>query len=134
MRRQRRDAEHHASGRWVHLLQGAPAPCRIQALGLPAMIAGGAVRDLLLGRVPRDVDVVAAAGTRELLALFPGGRVMQNGYGTVEVAAAGPRSAAVQVTPLRQFGAAPAGSFWDVNLGRRARPAELPYRPWVATV
>jgi len=49
---------------------------RLRASGHAAYLVGGCVRDLLLGRVPKDFDVATSAVPDELLRLFPGaGRV-----------------------------------------------------------
>lgn len=91
--------------------------CRIQAQGVPAVIVGGAVRDILLGIVPHDFDIAAGLGTHELLQLFPQSEQTRNPVGTVAVEEAGTR---LEVTPLRRFGAAPSSSLWAVNLARCA--------------
>eukprot|EP00892_Ulva_mutabilis_P010639 jgi/Ulvmu1/7948/UM004_0181.1 len=94
--------------------------CRmIKTLGVPALLAGGAVRDLLLGLEPTDYDVAAGAGTAALLALFPGSRQLRNTVGTVEVPAAH-TGTKVEVTPLRNFGPASASCFWSINRARDA--------------
>jgi putative nucleotidyltransferase with HDIG domain len=49
---------------------------RLRASGHAAYLVGGCVRDLLLGRVPKDFDVATSAVPDELLRLFPhAGRV-----------------------------------------------------------
>ena len=94
-----------------------PDACSIHEQGAPALFAGGAVRDILLGVAPQDYDVAAGLGTEDLLALFPDAKRSRNAIGTVMLRWP---EGAVEITPLRSFGAAPAGAFWDVNLGRRA--------------
>lgn len=115
--------------------------CRIKERGVPALIAGGAVRDHLLGLEPTDYDVAAGLGTSDLLALFPGSRQMQNAVGTVEVVE--PQTGSkVEVTPLRNFGPASASCFWEINRARcapstlrRCRACAPPYaRPKAAGV
>lgn len=99
--------------------------CRIKELRVPALLAGGAVRDHLLGLEPTDYDVAAGLGTGDLLALFPGSRQMRNAVGTVEVVE--PQTGSkVEVTPLRNFGPASVSCFWPIN---RARCAPPPLRP-----
>ena len=44
---------------------------RLRAAGHDALVAGGAVRDLLLGRTPKDYDVATDAEPHEVAALFP---------------------------------------------------------------
>jgi poly(A) polymerase len=44
---------------------------RLRASGHNAYLVGGCVRDLLLGRVPKDFDVATSARPDEVLALFP---------------------------------------------------------------
>ncbi len=50
---------------------------------LKILIAGGAVRDLLLGRSPKDLDYLIASGSpEEFLAAFPkspsSGKILRN--------------------------------------------------------
>ena len=71
---------------------------RLRAEGIPAFVAGGAVRDMLLGEVVADVDIAVAADSEALLALFPDARPMRNAVRTV-VVASGEHS--FEVTPLR---------------------------------
>ena len=68
----------------------------LTANGHSAFVAGGAVRDLLLGRVPHDFDVTTSATPTEVAALFPqnydfvgahfGVSLLKFGTFTVEVA------------------------------------------------
>ena len=44
--------------------------------GFPAYLVGGGVRDLLLGRAPKDFDVATAARPEEVRALFPRSRLI----------------------------------------------------------
>ncbi len=50
-----------------------------------AYVAGGAVRDHLLGRAPHDVDVATSARPEEVLALFPRGKHVGASFGVVRV-------------------------------------------------
>lgn len=68
---------------------------RLAQSGKIAWIAGGAVRDLLLGSIPKDFDIVSDASPEEVEALFPktlaigkqfGIMVVITDYGNVEVA------------------------------------------------
>ena len=45
---------------------------KLAASGFRAMLVGGSVRDMLLGRVPHDFDLVTTAAPEELAAVFPG--------------------------------------------------------------
>lgn len=91
---------------------------------MPALLAGGAVRDLLLGLEPTDFDIAAGLGTKELLALFPGSRQMRNTVGTVEVTGVH-TGTKVEVTPMRNFGPASVSCFWSINRARCGPPALL---------
>lgn len=44
----------------------------LQEKGFSACIAGGAVRDVLLGRIPADFDILTSAGLEEIRSLFAG--------------------------------------------------------------
>ena len=66
-----------------------------------ALIAGGAVRDHLLGLEPHDVDVATSARPEELLALFPGSRHVGAAFGVVLVGAG---TDAVEVATFRTEG------------------------------
>ena len=44
---------------------------RLQREGFQALLAGGCVRDMLLGRRPKDYDVATSARPEEVMALFP---------------------------------------------------------------
>ena len=43
---------------------------RLTGAGYESYIVGGAVRDLLLGRIPKDFDVATAASPRQVHKLF----------------------------------------------------------------
>ena len=70
--------------------------------GHEAVLAGGCVRDSLLGRRPSDWDAATSAMPEEVLALFP--RCVPTGikHGTVTVLAPGGK---VEVTTFRAEGA-----------------------------
>lgn len=90
---------------------GVPAPVvdvlvRLQQAGFQAYLAGGCVRDVLLGRVSSDFDVASSARPEQVIALFP--RVHPTGlqHGTVTVVTEGDESARhVEVTTFRGEGA-----------------------------
>lgn len=57
----------------------------LRAAGHSAYLAGGCVRDLLLGREPADFDVATAAPPDQVLALFPGSVAVGAHFGVVLV-------------------------------------------------
>jgi putative nucleotidyltransferase with HDIG domain len=57
----------------------------LRASGHAAYFVGGCVRDLLLGRVPKDYDVATSAQPDELLALFPGAHTVGAHFGVILV-------------------------------------------------
>ncbi len=67
------------------------SPCAIrivktlQRSGFEAYIVGGAVRDLLLGREPKDFDVVTDATPEEVRALFRQSRIIGRRFRLVHV-------------------------------------------------
>ena len=68
-----------------------------------AFVVGGCVRDVLLGREPRDWDVVTSAHPEDILRVFPGGKY-ENVFGTVIVPiknSAGETETVVEVTTYR---------------------------------
>lgn len=79
----------HAS-RWIAEELGA--------LGKRAWLVGGAVRDLALGRVPKDADLASAALPAELERTFPRTHAVGRAFGTVVVSCG---SIDVQVTTFR---------------------------------
>ncbi len=71
---------------------------RLQREGFQALLAGGCVRDMLLGRRPKDYDVATTARPEEVMALFP--RTLEIGakFGVVIVLA---RPTPVEVATFR---------------------------------
>jgi poly(A) polymerase len=59
---------------------------RLQRQGHEAYLVGGCVRDLLLGRVPKDFDVATAAHPRQIKRLFSNGRIIGRRFRLVHVA------------------------------------------------
>ncbi|TMW73571.1 hypothetical protein [Alteribacter natronophilus] len=55
--------------------------------GYQACIAGGAVRDLLLDRIPADIDVATDAAPKEVMKLFPAAIDVGAAHGTVLIPA-----------------------------------------------
>ena len=53
--------------------------------GYPAYWVGGAVRDLVLGITPGDVDIVTVARPEQLLELFPDSELIGLSFGVVLV-------------------------------------------------
>jgi poly(A) polymerase len=58
---------------------------RLARAGHRALFAGGAVRDMLLGRTLHDVDIATSARPEEVAALFPGSRAVGAAFGVVLV-------------------------------------------------
>ena len=63
----------------------------LNAAGCEAVLVGGCVRDLLMGRTPSDFDVCTAALPEQTEAVFAGKRLIETGlkHGTVTVLAGG---------------------------------------------
>ncbi len=59
---------------------------RLREAGHEALLAGGCVRDMLLGRPPRDYDVATRARPDEILALYPKALTVGASFGVVIVA------------------------------------------------
>lgn len=86
-----------------------PAPIltvlsRLHEAGHAAYLAGGCVRDLLLGRAPGDFDVATSARPEAVISLFS--RVIPTGlqHGTVTVVLPGTPPSPVEVTTFRGEG------------------------------
>src|SRR5215469_10760032 len=62
---------------------------RLRAAGYQAYLVGGCVRDLLLGREPKDFDVSTDAPPERILGLFPGSDQVGAHFGVVLVKGAG---------------------------------------------
>jgi poly(A) polymerase len=58
---------------------------QLQLAGYSAFIVGGAVRDLLLGKIPKDFDVVTSATPDEIRALFRRSRIIGRRFRLVHV-------------------------------------------------
>ena len=58
---------------------------RLQRSGYEAYLVGGCVRDLLLGRKPKDFDVATAAHPRQVKRLFKNGRIIGRRFRLVHV-------------------------------------------------
>lgn len=54
--------------------QGVEVLRLLERAGFESVLVGGAVRDLLLGRTPGDIDIATEASFSDLAALFPGGK------------------------------------------------------------
>jgi tRNA nucleotidyltransferase/poly(A) polymerase len=71
--------------------------------GYQALLAGGCVRDLLLGKTPKDYDVATDAHPEEVLRLFPRRKTLEVGKAFGVIVVVGPRSAgSVEVATFRQ--------------------------------
>ena len=77
----------------------------LQKAGFEAYLVGGCVRDLLLGREPKDWDITTNATPQEIQSLFDE-TFYENEYGTVGVVTGSddPRLKVVEVTPYRTEG------------------------------
>jgi putative nucleotidyltransferase with HDIG domain len=71
---------------------------QLQREGYQAYLAGGCVRDLLLGREPKDYDVATSARPEQVVSLFPDARLVGAHFGVVLVRAG---SAEVEVATFR---------------------------------
>ena len=74
----------------------------LREAGYEAYLVGGCVRDLLIGREPKDWDVTTNATPRQIQAVFPDS-FYENDYGTVGVKTGSEdeRTEIVEVTPYR---------------------------------
>ncbi len=58
---------------------------RLREKGFTAYLAGGCVRDILLGRQPKDFDIATDAVPDRVLALFPGSVEVGKAFGVIRV-------------------------------------------------
>ncbi len=74
----------------------------LESRGFEAYLVGGCVRDLLIGKTPKDWDITTNAHPTEIESLFPE-TYINNDYGTVGVVleTEDPRLKVVEVTPYR---------------------------------
>lgn len=79
---------------------------RLRTAGFEAYLVGGCVRDLLLGREPKDWDITTNATPEEIQPLYEE-TFYENDYGTVGIVtqSENPRLKVVEVTPYRIEGA-----------------------------
>src|SRR5437870_1704051 len=94
----------------MKMAQNSPIPPEVvsvvQALehgGFEAYLVGGCVRDILLGRSPKDWDITTNAKPEQVQALFPK-TVYENTFGTVAVInelSEDPTLKSIEVTPYR---------------------------------
>ncbi|MFA6279025.1 MAG: HD domain-containing protein [Candidatus Paceibacterota bacterium] len=70
--------------------------------GFEAYLVGGCVRDLIMGREPKDWDITTNASPEQIQAVFPDS-FYENDFGTVGVKteSTDPRLAIVEITPYR---------------------------------
>lgn len=75
---------------------------KLREAGYEAYLVGGCVRDLLIGREPKDWDITTNAKPEQIQAIFPDS-FYENDYGTVGIKTGSldPRLAIVEVTPYR---------------------------------
>src|SRR5512139_2995333 len=72
---------------------------RLHHHGFSAYLVGGSVRDLLLGKVPKDFDVATSAHPREINDLFRNSRIIGRRFRLVQVCFKGRRI--VEVSTFR---------------------------------
>ncbi len=94
----------------MKMAQNSPIPREVvdivetlEKAGFEAYLVGGCVRDLLLGRRPKDWDVTTNANPEKIQSLFPK-TVYENVYGTVAVINEGTEEMSlrnIEVTPYR---------------------------------
>lgn len=60
---------------------------QIEAAGFPVYLVGGGMRDMLLGRAPKDWDLATSASADILVDLFPKARAVGVSFGVVQVPA-----------------------------------------------
>jgi tRNA nucleotidyltransferase (CCA-adding enzyme) len=75
----------------------------LEKAGFEAYLVGGCVRDLVIGKIPKDWDFTTSAHPDQIQALFPDS-FCNNEYGTVGVkneTATDPRLTVVEITPYR---------------------------------
>jgi len=76
---------------------------KLEQAGYEAYVVGGCVRDLLMGKRPKDWDITTNARPEEILKIFPDGRY-ENAFGTVLVPvknAKGETEDVVEITTYR---------------------------------
>ncbi|MEO6027149.1 MAG: CCA tRNA nucleotidyltransferase [Candidatus Binatia bacterium] len=74
---------------------------RLRASGFEALLAGGCVRDEILGRTPKDYDVATNAPATQVLELFPGSLPVGVQFGVVLVPSGNDR---IEVATFRRDG------------------------------
>lgn len=75
---------------------------QLRESGFEAYLVGGCVRDILIGRTPKDWDVTTNANPEQIQAIFPDS-FYENDFGTVGVKTENedPRLSIIEVTPYR---------------------------------
>ncbi|MDP3697865.1 MAG: hypothetical protein Q8R55_07735, partial [Candidatus Taylorbacteria bacterium] len=75
---------------------------KLQKAGYEGYVVGGCVRDLLMGKEPKDWDVTTNAKPEEIQKLFPE-NVYENEFGTVGIKTSSedPALTIVEITPYR---------------------------------
>jgi len=74
--------------------------CKVLKMPGTGILIGGCVRDLLIGREPKDWDITTNATPEEIQKLFPE-TFYENKFGTVGVVtrAADPKLKVIEITP-----------------------------------
>ena len=75
---------------------------QFQKSGYHSVIAGGAVRDGLLGKIPKDFDIATSARPDQILSLFPYAKAVGKSFGVVWVPIG--RGQGVEVASFRKDG------------------------------
>lgn len=78
---------------------------RLTKAGHQAVVVGGCVRDVLMGRTPKDWDIATSARPEQVLSLFPRTRPQGLQHGTVVVEMGRHKDDHVEVTTFRGEGA-----------------------------
>lgn len=97
---------------------------RLFEAGIPVWVVGGALRDLLAGRIPRDCDLLVAVDAATLFSLLPEGKWVGRSFQTLALPHL-PGSAGGGARRGTSKGRAPAGGALQIGLFSGDLPAEL---------
>ncbi len=76
---------------------------KLESAGFVAYLAGGCIRDALLGKAPKDFDIATAAHPDEIIKLFPNSNKQGKAFGVVAVYCANKKTQ-VEVATFRKDG------------------------------
>ena len=82
-----------------HWLQVKGIARKLHSGGFEAVLAGGGIRDALLGKLPKDFDLAASAKPKEMLKIFPFAKIREK-YGTAIIPLKNP-SFRLEITAFR---------------------------------